>query len=90
MLVVGDSSEGKSDFGRFVSRVAPRSVLAVGEDSSAVGLTAGVNIDKDGVKRITPGVCGLADNGVAIIDELEKREAKDFGDYQCQWTTIRT
>ena len=26
MLVVGDSSEGKSDFGRFVARVAPRSV----------------------------------------------------------------
>ena len=78
MLVVGDSSEGKSDFGRFIARVAPRSVLAVGEDSTAVGLTAGVNIDKDGVKRITPGVCGLADHGVAIIDELEKREAKDF------------
>jgi DNA replicative helicase MCM subunit Mcm2 (Cdc46/Mcm family) len=77
-LICGDSSEGKSDFIRFVNRVAARSVLAAGEDASAVGLTAGVNIDKDGIKRVSLGVCGLADNGFALIDELEKRDPKDF------------
>lgn len=78
ILIIGDPSEGKSDFIRYVERVSPRGVLAQGEDASAVGLTAGINVDQDGIKRVTLGVCGLADNGIALIDELEKRDKKEF------------
>ena len=79
-LICGDPSEGKSDFIRFVHRIAPRAVLAAGGHSSVVGLTAGVSIEKNNVKRVTLGVCGLADKGFALIDELEKRNPKDFED----------
>lgn len=81
VLIVGDSSMGKSDYAIWVIHVLPRSIRTVGGGSSGttrVGLTAMVET-VNGVRRIIFGVLPLCDKcGCAIIDELDKRTKEDF------------
>lgn len=74
-LLIGDPGTGKSQFQRYISQLAPRSVVASGNASSAAGLTAAAV--KDGAQWcLEAGALVLADGGVCCIDEFDAvREA---------------
>ena len=76
ILIVGDTSCGKSTMLRHAALIIPKSMY-VSTSASAVGLVAGINIE-DKVKKITLGILPMANNGLACIDELDKRDKEDF------------
>ena len=68
----------KSEYGRFIPKIIPRAILAIGGGASAIGLTAGIE-DIQHQRRITLGAYGMANgDGCVIIDELDKRKREDF------------
>lgn len=78
MFLVGDPSTAKSELGKYAYRVGVRSFYASGKGSSGVGLTAATIQDKTtGAYMLEPGVCVLADQGMAVLDEFDKMEFKD-------------
>ena len=78
MFLVGDPSTAKSELGKAAYRVGVRSFYTSGKGSSGVGLTAATIPDKTtGAYMLEPGICVLADQGMAIIDEFDKMSGND-------------
>ena len=78
IFLVGDPGTAKSEMGKAAYRVAPRAFFASGRGSSGVGLTAATIKDNvTGAYMLEPGICVLADGGVAVIDEFDKMRPED-------------
>lgn len=76
MLLVGDPGTGKSQFQKYVSKLASRAVMTNGRASSSAGLTAAAVQDTGGW-TLEAGALVLADGGVCLIDEFDGIPEKD-------------
>ena len=73
VLLCGDPGTAKSQFLKYVEKIAPRPVFTTGQGASAVGLTAYVRrspVTKEWT--LEAGALVLADKGVCMIDEFDK------------------
>ena len=73
IFICGDPGTAKSQFLKFVEKLAPRVIFTTGQGASAVGLTAYVH--KNPVSRewtLEAGALVLADRGICLIDEFDK------------------
>ena len=78
ILVCGDPGTAKSQFLKYITKCAPRSVFTTGQGASAVGLTAFVQrspVTKEWT--LEAGALVLADKGVCLIDEFDKMSDRD-------------
>ena len=73
MLLCGDPGTAKSQFLKYMEKIAPRPIFTTGQGASAVGLTA--HVQRSPVTRewtLEAGALVLADKGVCLIDEFDK------------------
>ncbi|RWS16481.1 DNA replication licensing factor mcm5-A-like protein [Dinothrombium tinctorium] len=78
VLLLGDPGTAKSQFLKFVEKVAPIGVYTSGKGSSAAGLTASVIRDPSSRNFVMEGgAMVLADGGVVCIDEFDKMREDD-------------
>ncbi|XP_045595213.2 DNA replication licensing factor mcm2 [Procambarus clarkii] len=78
VLACGDPGTAKSQFLKYIEKIAPRAVFTTGQGASAVGLTA--YVQKSPVTRewtLEAGALVLADKGVCLIDEFDKMNDAD-------------
>ncbi|CAG10746.1 unnamed protein product, partial [Tetraodon nigroviridis] len=78
VLLCGDPGTAKSQFLKYVEKVASRAVFTTGQGASAVGLTA--YVQRHPVSRewtLEAGALVLADHGVCLIDEFDKMNDAD-------------
>jgi DNA replication licensing factor MCM2 len=73
VLLCGDPGTAKSQFLKYIEKIANRAVFTTGQGASAVGLTAYVQrspVTKEWT--LEAGALVLADKGVCLIDEFDK------------------
>ena len=73
LLLCGDPGTAKSQFLKYVEKIAPRPVFTTGQGASAVGLTA--YVQRSPITQewtLEAGALVLADKGVCLIDEFDK------------------
>jgi len=78
VLMCGDPGTAKSQFLKYIEKIAPRAVFTTGQGASAVGLTAYVQrspVTKEWT--LEAGALVLADKGVCLIDEFDKMNDAD-------------
>lgn len=78
VLLCGDPGTAKSQFMKYISKIAPRAMFTTGQGASAVGLTAFVH-KSPATKEWTleAGALVLADKGICLIDEFDKMSDQD-------------
>ena len=79
VLLCGDPGLAKTEILKFAQRISPRGIYTSGKGSSAAGLTAAIVKEKNGVMMLEGGVMVLADQGNAMIDELNLMNEWDRG-----------
>ncbi|KAL5013410.1 hypothetical protein ScPMuIL_007680 [Solemya velum] len=78
ILICGDPGTAKSQFLKYIEKLAPRVVYATGQGASAVGLTA--YVQRNPVSKewtLEAGALVLADKGICLIDEFDKMNDQD-------------
>ena len=73
ILLLGDPGTGKTEILRSVERLAPHAIFGLGSGASKAGLTGMF----DG-KEFHPGLLLQADEGIALIDELNLLKKEDM------------
>ena len=77
ILIIGDPATAKTEIKFNTNRLSNKCVMSSGTGATARGLTATTNKDKNGNWILEAGVLALADNGEAIIDEIDKAKPED-------------
>lgn len=73
VLLCGDPGTAKSQFLKYVEKIAPRVIFTTGQGASAVGLTAYVRRSPTSREwTLEAGALVLADHGICLIDEFDK------------------
>merc|ERR1719187_303357 len=78
LLMCGDPGTAKSQFLKYIEKIAPRAIFSTGQGASAVGLTPYVQqspVTKEWT--LEAGALVLADKGVCLIDEFDKMNDQD-------------
>ncbi|CAK9795106.1 DNA replication licensing factor Mcm2 [Anthophora quadrimaculata] len=78
VLLCGDPGTAKSQFLKYIEKIAPRAVFTTGQGASAVGLTAFVRKSQTTHEwTLEAGALVLADHGICLIDEFDKMNDQD-------------
>lgn len=77
VLIIGDPGTAKSQLLADIAKLAPKSIMGQGENSTGRGLSNSA-VEENGVWVIKAGLFAKADRGIVCLDELDKVDQKDL------------